>query len=303
LAAVPANVDPLALLERMSQALEALDYEGTFVYLQGEQLKAMRVVKKWQEGEERERLLSLNGNMRELSREGGRVSCVFPGSEEVVEWRQSPVRVPAITDDALAGLRKFYDFRWLGVDRMAGRAVDVLSIASRDGFRYGYRLFLDRETGFPLKSDLLDHEGTAMDQIMFTDIRILGQRQREAIAESVSAGGSPPVPEGGAERWSFEGVPEGFTVARRMAREAGESDVPIEHIVLSDGLASLSVFVEDAPEGAGLVGGSRIGAVHAWGTRSSGHQVTAVGEVPLETVRLVAEGVYRVAARSSGAAQ
>jgi len=295
------DVDPTRMLVRMSQALEGFDYEGTFVYLQGKQLKAMRVVKKWQGGEEKERLISLNGNMRELSREGGRVSCVFPGSEEVVEWRQSPVHVPALTETELAKLQKVYDFHRLGTDRMAGRAVDVLRVSPRDGFRYGYRLFLDRETGFPLKSDLLDGDGSAMDQIMFTDIRILGQRSSgDVSADDAEAGaGSAAVNLPG--RWGVDELPEGFAIARRVPRTAGDPNTPIEHIVLSDGLASLSVFIEDVAEGAGLVGGSRIGAVHAWGTRSSGHQITAVGEVPLATVRKVAEGAYPIIGRSSSA--
>jgi len=64
--------------------------------------------------------------------------------------------------------------------------------------------------------------------------------------------------------------------------------------VLSDGLASVSVYVEAGNPREGLEGGTHIGAVHAVGKRVSGHQITVVGEVPPETVETVLAGIRHV---------
>jgi sigma-E factor negative regulatory protein RseB len=75
-------------------------------------------------------------------------------------------------------------------------------------------------------------------------------------------------------------------------RPAGAAEDSTEHYVLSDGLASVSIYIERGVED-GLQGGSRIGAVHAVGGRIAGHQVTVVGEVPAATVEQVLAGIER----------
>jgi sigma-E factor negative regulatory protein RseB len=75
--------------------------------------------------------------------------------------------------------------------------------------------------------------------------------------------------------------------------------------VYSDGLATVSVFVEappdrkagasDAPNAQGapppMQGLARVGSGFAFSTVVQGHQVTAVGEVPAQTVEFIAHSV------------
>ena len=51
-----------ALLERMAEAVRVLDYQGTFVYLQNNQLEALQIEHRRGEQGTRERLFSLNGS-------------------------------------------------------------------------------------------------------------------------------------------------------------------------------------------------------------------------------------------------
>jgi sigma-E factor negative regulatory protein RseB len=80
-------------------------------------------------------------------------------------------------------------------------------------------------------------------------------------------------------------LPPGFKLVR-AERTLEASGRTLEHLVLSDGLAAISIYAEaDAEEG--LRGGSRIGAIHAHGGKVAGHQITVVGEAPAATVAAV----------------
>jgi sigma-E factor negative regulatory protein RseB len=171
---------------------------------------------------------------------------------------------------------------------VAGRQTEVVGIIPRDGLRYGYRFYLDRESGLPLKSDLMGQQADPIEQVMFTSLDILpggraGPVSADPAPQSPQPVASPLVSE--SLPWQFESLPSGFVPVMHddWIDSAGQ---PVEHFVLSDGLASVSVYIESNPT-EGLNGATRIGAVHAAGNRVSGHQITVVGEVPSVTVEAV----------------
>ena len=90
--------------------------------------------------------------------------------------------------------------------------------------------------------------------------------------------------------WRFDALPPGFAVRLHDSWPEGPEG-KVEHFLVTDHLASVSVFVEAEGQG-GLTGATRIGAVHAVGGRVAGHQVTVVGQVPAETVSSVFAGLH-----------
>ena len=93
-------------------------------------------------------------------------------------------------------------------------------------------------------------------------------------------------------RWAVAWHPNGFVLVEHLAERISGSEMPMEHIVYSDGLASMSVFIELlGAAGAALVGHSRVGAINAFGRVHEGHQITVVGEVPPGTVERVGMSV------------
>jgi sigma-E factor negative regulatory protein RseB len=67
-------------------------------------------------------------------------------------------------------------------------------------------------------------------------------------------------------------------------RQGGEGE--FEHLVFSDGLATVSVYIEPAANQPRPTPGlSRMGTTNAWSRASDKHFVTAIGEVPPVTVR------------------
>lgn len=294
------------LLERMSTAIGSLDYEGTLVYLFDNRLESLHLVHRMNGGAVQERLLSLSGPVRALTRERGRVTCVMPDGHPISVKSHVGRNLLRSEPIDLAALAGHYGVALDGMARVAGRDTDVITLQPRDPLRYGYRFHLDRETGLPLKSDLIDHLGQPVEQLMFTTISFHGVEKglnnhaedgsdKDVIgpAGAVSrVDASPESAIASRSHWRFDGRPAGFEQAMH-GNMGGTSGNRVEHFVFTDGLSAYSVYIETDTED-GLDGVTRLGAVHAAGRELDGHQVTAVGEVPAATVEAAVAGVSRM---------
>ncbi|NIP74422.1 MAG: hypothetical protein GWO16_16075 [Gammaproteobacteria bacterium] len=297
-----------AWLERMVEAVKTLNYEGTFVYSHGEQLEAMRIVHATDAAGEHERLVSLNGAAREIIRDDDLLTCILPDSRSVVVEKSRPRKyIPEGLLDLGDSLGRYYQFMALGTDRVAGRAAQIIAIKPRDRYRYGYRLWLDRESGMLLQSDLLDETGRSVEQMMFTELRIRDEIPPSLLEPGVSAEGyrwyreERPPRRAGDGQWKVESLPPGFMMSMHTEHGMPTSSMPVEHLVFTDGLSSVSVYVEkpgaDGGDRPPFRGVSHMGAVSAFGTMVAGHQVTVVGEVPEATVTMIGKSVRYVRGR------
>jgi sigma-E factor negative regulatory protein RseB len=285
-------------LERMNRSLHALDYEGRFVYLSGDNMEAMYLAHTVRDGNEREHLVSLTGNAREVIRDNNAVICIVPGSSaSKVDKRPAVRRVSPILPISPEQLSRFYHFEFAGTARVAGREARVVVIAPTDDLRYGYRLLLDSEHYLPLGAATFDKNGQRLTQILFTELKV-GEEVTApppslALKGDVTRTVQPRnVPQRQlAPRWSFDDIPSGFELTMHRRRLVGNDEHEMEHFVFSDGLASVSVYVEESQGEGGLEGDSRMGAVNAFGRGLKGHQATAVGEVPSATLKRFVAGI------------
>lgn len=291
-------------LMKIGNAAHRLDYDGTFVYLHGQQLESMRIVHKVEDGRERERLVSLNGTPREIVRNDRLVLCYLPDENSVVvEHRKADKQnFPALLPERLQDLDENYDIQLGRNDRVAGRAVQQVIVRPRDGLRYGYHLWADNETGLLLRADLIDQHSQTIEQFLFTHISVGGAIPAAAL-EPESTGkklkwrrevarDNGAVQAADASRWTVGQLPVGFRLTGRMVRKSLMRNVSAEHQLYSDGLATVSVFIEKSEQSsAAKKGVTNMGAVHAFGTHIADHQVTVVGEVPAATVIQIANSV------------
>lgn len=303
-AAVRAD-DARALLAKMEHAVESLSYEGTFVHMVGNSIETMHVIHRAVDGQVAERLFSRDQPGREILRHNDKVTCIFADQRTVlVEWRKSHRGAPllgAVPRDA-ADVEQWYEFLKTGDGRKLGRAATIIEIRPRDGFRYGHRLWLDRLTAMPLKTQLLDHDGVAVEQIQFVSMVVPAEISDARLQPGVEVEGftwyeqdrlpDPATASTPPATWVIEEPPPGFRLSEFRVRTLPGADRPLEHMVYSDGLASVSVFVEPADAtGTELAGLSRMGAAHAFTLILDGQQITAVGEVPPNTVERMARSL------------
>lgn len=301
--ATAAVAGPDALLARMQHASQNLDYDGVFVYQRGDQLDSLRIVHKAGAGGVRERLVSLNGAPREIIRNDREVHCFLPDENAVlIEHRRADNRsFPALLPESVALLKRNYRIRIGKEGRVAGRTVRAVLIKPRDDLRYGYQLWADSVTGLLLKAVLVDEHGAMLEQYMFTQINI-GRPIAEGDLRPQTPAGKfirqPPDPAGAENMprgWDVAELPAGFSLTARLSRPRRASRLPMEHLVYSDGLAVVSVFIEPSPDQDGqesMEGVTRMGAVHVYNRTTDGHRVTVMGEVPAATVSMVGNSVH-----------
>ena len=87
-------------------------------------------------------------------------------------------------------------------------------------------------------------------------------------------------------------MPDGFVMNDQEKQNVEESQMPVEHLMYSDGLATVSVFVEKLDKSVNVVTGpSSMGGVNTFSTMTDSYLITAVGEVPRDTVKLFAKSV------------
>ncbi len=305
LSAEPQRDDAESWLEHMVTAARMLNYEGTFVYRAGSDLHSMRVINTVSPKSDEQRLYSLDGDGQEVVRRGGTVTVLLPDGTSLTydkDLGSGPFPLPISRD--LEKLHESYGLRLDGWDRVAGRPVRGVRLVARDSYRYGYRLGLDRETGMLLRSDLLTKDGEPLEQLMFTDIRFGPAQGCASGSPGVITSSIPSRQDTGMRRdtidesdagWHITELPRGFE-EKSHVRQAQVGDLrDAEIMMVSDGLASVSIYVgRYQADGEPLNGGSRIGAVNAYGTTFDGYQILAVGEVPAVTVKLLAEAIVPV---------
>lgn len=314
--AAPATADdgPREWLDRMAHALEYLNYEGTLVQLEGQEPAVMRIVHRVDGGVPMERITALDGIGREIIRQGDVVTCILPDQHVVIVEDRDGNGRSASPLQRQFGRNLSIDDRYYRLaiatgGNLLGRDTRVVTVHPTDTYRYGYRLWLDQQTAMPLKIQVTADDGSVVEQLLFSDISLPTQIPESAVKptrdtdgyswhrSATGAAGAQAKPS--AAGWAVRDPPPGFTLRtvrmqRRSSGPAGDATAaePIRQLVLSDGVTSVSVFVEAGVKAAERSEGrSRIGAANAYTTTAAGYLVTAMGEVPARTVEAMARSV------------
>jgi len=296
-----------ALLERMTTAMSQMSYQGTFVYVRDDAVETMRITHVTDENGIRERLYSVSGPQREVVRNKKGVRCVLEDSASVVEDQVvASSYFPALPLSVIDGDANGYRLETGGRARIAGHIAQRVSISPVDNFRYGYDFWLQEKTGLLLKWVLFDANHKPLAKLMFTDF-LIGSAIDLSELESASSAGdfvemktlSPDhtVVTQSNPRWQPAKLPPGFHLASH-SHKAGAEGV-YEHMVYSDGLAAVSVYVEEEGTGPAIKSGvGQLGTNNAYTRHQAGFQITVIGEVPAVTVKSIAnEMALSVASR------
>lgn len=291
-------------LERMSQSLSTRNYEGRFFRVRDSRSEAMRIIHRVERGKVSERLVSLDGSGREYIRNESEVICYLPDQRTVlVEKRPEDSTLLTAVPVYNERLEANYSIELGAATKTLGRRTQLILVKPRDQFRYGYRLWLDEETAMPLKSQLCDRNGNVIEQLLFAELHFRDRIPADSLKPAVAAEGFRWLYQDAQEQrvrsaglsWNVR-APAGFRLTAWRLQIMAGSNVPVQQLVYSDGLASVSVFIEPRnPETEAIRGLAKVGAAFAYSRDVDGHQITAVGEVPAATVQAIAAGVTKEA--------
>lgn len=306
---------PADWLESMSDALQNISFRGRSIYLSGDQLTTVEILRGVVNGEAWERVVHLSGEPAEILRKGNRVACLHP--DGVSELKDDTQRVPEIASAAITAAAGFPE-RWNTTqyrlhegpdDRIAGRLAKRIDILPADRFRYGLHLWLDKDTSLLLKSVIVDQRGRALDMFEFVSIDVdvplkAGDFEPANGLQWLAETAGQDAETKPNNDWQPGWLPAGFKVSSHVLRPASSA---IFAQSFSDGIAAFTLFVEPIAENDEMEGSRQHGATVAVSYRApqpnDQWRVTVVGEIPLETAMQVASYVQRKALRKPAAAQ
>ena len=297
-----------AWLKRIQSGAQKLNYSGTFVYQQAEQMRTSRITHLVDGKNEIEKLEILDGKPREYIRRNEEVSCYLPETKTIVtEKRIAPDVFPAIFASNTAEMAEHYNVKKAETGRVAGFECQAILLEPKDHFRYGYKLWAEKTSGLLLRAQTLNDKNEVVEQIAFTQLSIGDVDKSRVKSSFANTGGwrieNATMTQVAIPDWIIKWVPPGFKKIREMRRlvqdaasnnstSAGAHLAPreISQIVFSDGLAAISVFIEPGTQSR-TEGTRQQGAMNIVGKRHGDFWLTIVGEVPAAAVKKVANSI------------
>ena len=295
------EADLQQLLSKMNQTLERGNYEGTFVFMHNGNVETMSIVHGYSDSGVREKLVSLTGDAREVIRDQDVLTCIWPRDKLVViETASATHGLPSSLPSNLNEMAFHYKLTEVGQARIAGHDCTMVRFEPLDELRYGHELCLEAQQGMVLESKTFDVNGKAIENMMFTSFRM-----RETVPEklfqpsvhlndytwktaSVELNGELQPD----RAWKVEKLPPGFSLQSVSRRLMSASNNPVQHMVLTDGLASVSVFISKVDDpGHMYKGAHKQGVINAYARDLNQHQITVVGEVPQGTVKMIGSSI------------
>lgn len=293
---------PAQWLEWSGQAREQTSFVGSLLYQHGDSIETVRI---WHaadaNGGVRERLQSLSGPHREILRDDQVITCVLPSSDsQFIHSRQLRTPLSARIPTDVSALEPYYRSALGDQDRVAGRMAQRVTLTPEDAMRYGYTLWFDIDSGVLLRAEVLSPNAEVIERLMMLDLEIREQisdaeltltqpktgftRVTTPVDETVQA----PMTD---SNWTLKAAPAGFRLQMNELQDISGRPQPVRHLMISDGLASVSVYIEPVAASEQIEGPLQMGAMSAFGRSIDDHQIIAVGEVPAQTVERIANAV------------
>ncbi len=292
-------------LMRMQEASRERSYVGTFVVSSsGGALSSARI---WHAGhptQQIEKVEVLTGAPRSTYRRNDEVFTFLPDDRVVrAEKREAMGLFPNLLRSTDTSIPEFYTARRTGAERVAGFDADVVQLAPKDHLRFGYRVWSEKRSGLVVKLQTLDDHGRVLEQAAFSELQLDVPVRADKIARMMQ----PPAgwrveralavkTDAASEGWMLKAAVPGFKPMNCYKRPAGAGGVADGGLqwIFSDGLAAVSLFIEpydrDRHQQEGLMAS---GATQTLTRRMDEWWLTAVGEVPAQTLKAFAQGIER----------
>lgn len=295
----------LEWLKKMAEAPRRHNYSGVFIYYADNHIEASRIVHKNDQAGEHERIEVLDGSPRIVLRINDEMKCYLPESKKIyTEKRWFRKFFPDILPQPFGNLDENYYIKEVKRERIIDHESQIISLIPRDSLRHGHQFWIDTQTGLLLKSAIMDG-GQIIEQFAFAQLEIDGEIQSDLLKPNsfmtqedwkVTNLLTSVIGEGKLE-WKINNLPFGFRKLVEMKRNLTEKPVFVDHIALSDGLATVSVFIEsmaeDTPTPASGFFKDR-GAINIYVRVLEGNKITTIGEAPMETIKLIGDSVIKI---------
>jgi len=309
-AAASAPADARAWLARMHAAASSRNYQGTMLFSANGVMSSSNVAHFCVGNQAYERIEALDGKQRQVYRHNDLVHTVWPQAGVVViERRSLPSRLPSVTQSVDPSALEQYELKPEGRDRVAGREARVFLLQPRDELRFAQRVWADHETGLMLRNDVIGPEKAVLESVRFTTVEIGVRAQPETVLQPLRQLDGLRVlrpvqvsTQLEAEGWVLARPVSGFRLASCVKRPATPEPTTdgkptraeILQAVYSDGLIHVSLFIEpvDSARHRKPIR-AQFGATHSLAGRKGDYWITAMGDVPPDTLKQFVDALER----------
>jgi sigma-E factor negative regulatory protein RseB len=291
-------------LSKISNAAQQLNYQGIFIYQHGTHVETSRIIHIVDSQGEHEKLEALDGPPREIIRNNDEVMYFLPHQKILKIEKRKPKRsFPAlIIPSQFSSLTENYSVKKSDPLRIIGYDCGAVILEPKDNLRYGHKLWTDANTGLLLKAKMINEKNEVIEQFSFIQLSIGGNIDKDAIKPTYSA----TAPEWRIDRsgemdtqsqetgWIVKNQPAGFKKVSEMKRSFSGKSSAISHLVFSDGLAAISVFIEpmrEAEVSKTVQSLAQRGALNIYTKSLNDYLITVIGEAPPATVMQIGDSV------------
>jgi sigma-E factor negative regulatory protein RseB len=295
---VDAENEAKAWLTAAQQATSKLNYRGIVSYMKDNQIESLHVFHGFNNGVEQERLLSVNTPMREVIRTADKVTCYYPESKSMsVDAKPSRHSMLLNLPSNLGELSKHYVFSLGEVEHVARRPARIVTITAKDATRYGRKLWIDVESRLPLKLEWLDGNGQVLEETVFSSLTVEASIPQSELVPSTQADDSWKIKRhetlpADLLRWTLDNVPDGFHMMSYTRLKRDANNRVIDHILLSDGISSVSIYIDELMNEVFTAQPRKIGAINSYTRKLDKYLITVMGEAPEKTVQIIGDGIH-----------
>ncbi len=294
-------------LSRMHEAaMKKRSYIGTLVQSSQGGMSSARIWHTCDGVNQIERIEALTGAPRSSIRKDDKVVTYVPDAKLVRMETREGMPASGINELLKPGggnIPDFYSVQAVGTERIAGYEADIVQLKPRDNLRYGYRIWTERKSALVLKLQTLDTGGVVLEQAAFSELQLDAPVKASKLKAMMKPADGWRVEHSdaakttaAAEGWMLKSPVAGFKPVSCHKRGASTSATQDDSMqwVFSDGLATVSLFVESFDKTRHTQEGiAATGATNSLFRRLSEYLLTAVGEVPPQTLRNFALALER----------
>jgi len=286
-----AEVSGWEWFERSQSSVRQYNFEASFVVIKPNQVDSYRWIHGVQQNSEIEQLMPLEQSGVEILRRDHMVYYIAPEKTPLATNSSTIKELPALLYRDIESLKTLYDAVPGGATQLSGRSAQLLRLTPLQNGRPGYWMWLDSQTGFPLKIDTLTVQNEVLERWVVTHIlphtalpdtlAVAAKAELPVTAETMPVTALPESP------LELSWLPQGYQQVAVTAAMVPQQ--VLEQWLLSDGLHQISVFVQP---GANLPAQAfRDGATTIFVMPKNQFDVTVIGPVSIEQARQIAESV------------
>lgn len=291
------------ILQKAALAARELNYQGVFIYQNGTQVRSVQITHMNDNGRELTRNLVLDsklqaGQAREVFSQDSDIVIFHPKNNKVIiEKRRGQNLFPAMLPVNLQSLKLSYIARVGMLDYVAGRQAQIIELIPKDIYRYSYKIWTDTEYGLLVKMTLLNDKTETLEQIAFQELSMLNSHDLNWFQPRIDASKNYVMEDATSPNrvntnWIVAELPPGYIKVDHIELMVNGKTSPTNQMIFSDGIASVSLFIEPIVKGTRTKTGHKLlGSTNICANVINGYQIVVVGEVPLATVQMISKAV------------